>query len=171
MAYATALELVIAFGARELAQVATPERFDVVDDNDLELSIESSTYPTGKPDELALEACLDAINGAIAIADSLVDSYLGKRYTLPLSVVPVSLRKRTLDLARFELHDQRATEEVRNRRNDAVKWLEQLADGKTTLGDKSIDSGAGQAGAGISGYGAQKFTNFKSATAFIGYDL
>ena len=171
MAYATALELVIAFGADELAQLTTPKRFDTVDSTRLELAIETPTFPAGQIDELALEACLDAINGALAIADSLVDTYLGVRYTLPLASVPVSLRKRTLDLARFELHDQGATEEVRNRRNDAINWLEKISAGKATLGDSAIDSGSTNTGIGISGYGAQKFTNFKSAEAFIGYDV
>lgn len=143
MAYATAADLLIAFGATELAQVATPKRFDIVDAERLELAIEDANFPTGEPDEAELEACLDAINGALAIADSLVDTYLGVRYTLPLASTPISLRKRTLDLARFELHDEAATEEVRNRRNDAVKWLEGIAAGKVKIGDAAIDSGGG----------------------------
>lgn len=169
MAYATALELVIAFGARELAEVSTPKRFDVVGDERLELAIEGAIV-TGEPDENALEACLDAINEALSIADSLVDSYLGMKYTLPLASTPTALKKRTLDLARFELHDERATEEVRNRRNDAIKWLEMLAAGKATLGDPAIDSGAANtAGVKVADTPAQKFTNKTDNAPFYGY--
>lgn len=143
MGYATASDLVVAFGAQELAEVSTPKRFTIVDAERLELAIEDPTFPTGEADEAELEACLDAINGALAIADSVVDTYLSVRYTLPLASTPVSLRKRTLDLARFELHDERATEEVRNRRNDAIKWLEGIAAGRVKIGDSAIDSGVG----------------------------
>jgi len=168
VAYATSLDLVIAFGARELAEVSTPKRFDVVKDDRLEIAIEG-TDVSGDADENALEACLDAINGALAIAESVVDSFLGVRYTLPLASTPASLKKRTLDLARFELHDERATEEVRNRRNDAIDWLKMLSSGKATLGDPAIDSGAGSS-SGICTTGtSQKFSTASDNEAFAGY--
>ncbi len=170
MPYATSLELVVAFGAKELAELSTPERFDVVTQERLELAIEGTAPVTGDADENALEAAIDAINAALAVADSIVDSYIATRYTLPLAVTPVSLRKRTLDLARYELMDQRATESAEKRRDDAIAWLKGIAAGTVLLGDKAIDSGAGS-DAGIKGVTTlgQKFSNIKDSTGFDGY--
>jgi len=146
MSYATAQELVFAFGSRELAQMATPSRFDVVDDEHLELAIEDEDYPTGEPDEAALEACLDAINQALDVADGTINSYLASRYTLPLTVTPAVLKKTALDLARHELHKERATEEITKRRDNAIAWLKDLASGKATLGAPTLDSGVNASG-------------------------
>lgn len=159
MPYATAADHLIAFGPRELAQLATPQRFEVVDDADLELSIEDPDYPTGRPNEAALEACLDSINQAIASTDGLIDSYLATRYQLPLATVPAVLKEKALDLARFELQKDRATEEARRRRDDAISWLKDLAGGRAKLGVASIDSGADSTGVVISGLGGRTFTH------------
>ncbi|MGK2926112.1 MAG: gp436 family protein [Lysobacterales bacterium] len=146
MPYATAADLVIAFGARELAQLATPRRFDVVGDEDLELAIEDDTYPTGKPNEQALEACLDAINQALAVTDGMIDSYVGTHYTLPLASTPAVLREAALDLARYELQKEAATEEAQKRRDQVVAWLKDISGGKARLGVATIDSPAGSGG-------------------------
>ncbi len=172
MAYANPIDLVIAFGAQELAEVSTPKRFDIVDATRLELAIETPTFADGEADETVLRACLYAINAAIGIADSIVDSYLSTRYTLPLASTPVSLKKRTLDLARFELQVEAATEETRNRRNDAIKWLETIAAGKAKIGDSTIDAGAGSSsGIQAASTGTQKFSNASDNAAFSGYGI
>lgn len=149
MSYATATELVISFGAAEVAQMATPARFQIVDAERLELAIEDEDFPTGQADELALEACLDAINLAIASADGLIDSYLATRYSLPLVSTPAVLKEAALDLARYELHKERATEEVRERRKEVVSWLRDLSGGKARLGVPAIDSASGASGIAI----------------------
>lgn len=158
MAYATAQELVIAFGANELAQMATPKRFSIVDDERLELAIEDEDFPAGESDELALEACLDAINLALASANGLIDSYLANKYSLPLVSTPAVLKEAALDLARYELHKERATEEVRDRRKEIVSWLRDLSAGKARLGVPAIDSAAGASGISIVPSAGRTFT-------------
>lgn len=158
MPYATPSELGTAFGAHELAQMATPHQFDIVDAADLEATLGDPAFPDGKPNETALDATLAVINQALAVADGLVDSYLGARYTLPLAIVPAVLREVALDLARYEMHKEKATEEVRNRRDQAVAWLKDISSGKATLGAPSIDSGSQGAGIRIQESAGRTFT-------------
>jgi hypothetical protein len=47
----------------------------------------------------------------------------------------LALQQATLDLARFRLWDSRSPEEVRNRQQDALKWLRDVATGKAQLLD------------------------------------
>lgn len=162
MSYATASELVTAFGANELAQMATPKRFPVVDDERLELAIEGEELPELGEDEEddteALAACLATIALAIASADGLIDSYLASRYSLPLVSTPAVLKEAALDLARYELHKERATEEVRDRRKEVVAWLRDLSSGKARLGVPAIDSAAGASGISIVPSAGRTFT-------------
>jgi len=75
----------------------------------------------------------NAVTEAIADADSLIDSYVGARYGLPLATVPPVLTQTARDLVRYAL-DIEPTEVVRQRRDAAVKFLEALAQGRATLG-------------------------------------
>lgn len=75
----------------------------------------------------------NAIAEAIADADSLIDSYIGARYALPLTSIPPVLAGTARDLVRYSL-DIDPTDTVKERRYAAVKYLESLAQGKATLG-------------------------------------
>lgn len=78
----------------------------------------------------------DRVTRAIADADEEIDGYLGSRHTVPISPVPGILRKFSVDIAIYNLYrrvdnmtDQRA-EAYRN----AIRFLEQVANGKISLG-------------------------------------
>lgn len=71
----------------------------------------------------------DAENTAAA----LVDGYLASRYALPLAVVPAIVVGWTADVLRFQLWEDRAPEEVRQRYDDALKQLAELARGLISL--------------------------------------
>ncbi|WP_157831920.1 gp436 family protein [Thalassospira marina] len=73
------------------------------------------------------------IEAAIAEADGVIDGYLTGRYELPLSNPPALLTSIACDLILYALHPWGAPEEVRNRRNDAIKMLQSIADGKVVL--------------------------------------
>ncbi len=79
---------------------------------------------------------------ALADADALIDGYLAGRYALPLSTVPVALKRYACDITRYLLHDNAATEEVRSRYEDAKKFLELVSKGSIALG---LSSTGGQA--------------------------
>jgi phage gp36-like protein len=73
------------------------------------------------------------IDAAIAEADGVIDGYLAGRYDLPLSSPPALLTTVACDLILYALHPWGAPEDIRNRRNDAIKMLESIANGKLVL--------------------------------------
>jgi phage gp36-like protein len=77
----------------------------------------------------------DTVLGRVlADADAEIDGYLVGRYALPLATVPPVLTPLACDLARYRLYDDRATEQVTKRYDDAVKMLRLIAKGDVSLG-------------------------------------
>lgn len=74
------------------------------------------------------------LNRDLIDAAAVIDSYLGRRYLLPLTVTPQILIPYSLDIARYRLDRIRDREDVRKRYEDAIKWLESVRDGKCFLG-------------------------------------
>lgn len=83
-----------------------------------------------------MAAVIDSVplNRALLDGAALIDSYLSRRYQLPLTVVPQVLIPYALDIARYRLDRIRNREDVRKRYEDAIKWLESVRDGKCFLG-------------------------------------
>lgn len=71
---------------------------------------------------------------ALTDAAALIDSYIGRRYLLPMAVTPRVLIPYALDIARYRLDRIRNREDVRARYEDAIKWLEMVAKGTLDLG-------------------------------------
>jgi phage gp36-like protein len=109
VSYASQQDLVDRFGEQELIQLTD----------------------RGDPPAGAVDAT--AVAHALADADAEIDSYLG-RYTLPLTVVPAALERIACDIARYRLYEDRATEQVRARYDDALRFLRAVGEGKLTLG-------------------------------------
>ena len=78
------------------------------------------------------------LNRALVDSAALIDSYIGRRYPLPLPAVPQILIPYALDIARYRLDRIRNREDVRVRYEDAIKWLEGVRDGENTLGVDTI---------------------------------
>lgn len=110
MAYITREDLEQRFGIDEIAQLLD-------DDADDSESTEEA----------------DTLTPAIADAESIVDGYVGTRYTLPLTEVPNLIKNWSSDIARFKLWDAKAPEEVRQRYEDAIAALKDLAKGLINL--------------------------------------
>ena len=83
-----------------------------------------------------------AVMEAIDDATSMINSYLAGRYNLPLTVVPPVLLKVCRDLVRYSL-DVDPTDIIIRRRDDAVKYLESLANGRAALGVAQEEEPAG----------------------------
>lgn len=118
MSYATLDDLKNKLNERELVQLT--------DDND------AGVIDTDKTDD-ALEA-----------ADVEIDSYLGERYTLPLSSVPKIINHVAADLAVINLFNRRNGppehwEEVQKKR---LAFLEKLKSGDSTLGLEDPEAGS-----------------------------
>lgn len=74
---------------------------------------------------------------AIDTAAGEIDTYLGARYALPLSSVPPVLGKFNADIAIYNLYSRvrETVPEMRQKRYDnAVRFLERVAEGKISLG-------------------------------------
>lgn len=78
-----------------------------------------------------------SFDDAAADASELIDSYLAaipnRAFSLPLTVPPARIVGVAADLARYELWAQRASEEVKARRDQAVEYLKDLVAGKAQL--------------------------------------
>lgn len=107
--YANQADLVTRFSERELIQLT--DRDNVLN---------------------AIDA--DVLAGALLDADSEINTYLQPRYTLPLANVPRVLVNIACDIARYRLYDDRSTEQVTRRYEDAVKLLTKIGKGEVGLG-------------------------------------
>lgn len=137
--YVTLLQLSEMPGALELAQVASDKHGALVDAALLELTLHDGDRSAYTADEIAAaDRARERIEQASTEADALIDGYLGKRYTLPLAAPPGILTTWARAIVRYKLHGDRMSTEtndpiVRDYR-DALKFLEQIAAGKFSLG-------------------------------------
>lgn len=109
MSYCTPSDLVEAFGEQLL--------IDLTDRAD---------PPSGVVDTVAL-------GRAIADADAEIDGYLGVKYTVPLTPTPDRVRAVSCDLVRYRLTQNKVSEQVRARYEDAVRWLRDVAAGRAVI--------------------------------------
>lgn len=76
---------------------------------------------------------------ALLDADAEIDARLQGRYALPLARVPRLLVNIACDIARYRLYDDRATDQVTRRYEDAIRLLDKIGKGEVSLGlDASI---------------------------------
>ena len=135
MNYASAQDLIDRFDAQELAQLAVPKEHVSIDAALLKLSVQSSNRAAYKPDEIkAADAALVKINRALGDATSEIDAWLQGRYTLPLASPSAMIKLKCADIARYLLHDDHPTEQVRQRYDDAIRYLNKVANGQISLG-------------------------------------
>lgn len=92
----------------------------------------------------------------IARAEGEFHSYAARRYSVPVDVagsttLAETIRGRLVDLAAFYLRSRRPgmPPEVRQRYDDAVRWLRDLADGKITLGATPDPAASGPGAADV----------------------
>jgi phage gp36-like protein len=78
----------------------------------------------------------DRVERAISDADQEIDGYVGSRHTVPLDPVPPIVRKLSVDVSIYNLYSRRNNvPELRSERyKNAVRFLEQVAVGKISLG-------------------------------------
>lgn len=77
------------------------------------------------------------VTRAIADADEEIDGYVGSRHTVPLSPVPPIVRKHSVDIAIYNLYRRRMHEIPESRKGtyeNAIKFLDKIAQGKISLG-------------------------------------
>jgi phage gp36-like protein len=83
---------------------------------------------------------------AIADASAVMDSYIGRRYAVPLQApVPDVVSVHAADLARCQLYDSDQVEKVEKRCDRVFKWLDGVAAGRIMLPgiEPLVDGAAG----------------------------
>lgn len=98
------------------------------------------------------------LNSALADADAEIDVYLTSRYTLPLATVPRLLVNAACDVARYRLYEDRSTEHVTKRYDDAIKLLKMVSKGEISLGLDVNEELAAPAGGAQSTSAGRVFT-------------
>ena len=121
--YATLDDMTAAFGTDELLAIADREN-------------------AGEVDAALVEA-------ALARASSEADSYLARRYAVPVAdPAPPVLVAAVCDIARYRLTGGPAseTDPILERYRQAVQWLTRIADGKADLPGQSLPGEGSAAG-------------------------
>lgn len=108
MAYASQQDLVDRFGEQELIQLTDRENTGAIVSH--------------------------VVDRALGDADAEINSYVVARYKLPLPETPAVLVRLACDIARYQLSGDRVQESVRQRYEDAVKFLKSLSRGEADLG-------------------------------------
>ncbi len=136
--YATVADFELAFGAREA----------------LQLSNRDNAATATVVNVAVLEAFLEGASG-------LIDTYLGARYVTPVVTPTQPLKQACLDIARYNADNVRVREDVRQRYEDRIRWLEMIVKSQIQLGlpvipGASTLGGGVQNGAGSTGLGASR---------------
>ncbi|OLN30442.1 Mu-like prophage protein GP36 [Desulfovibrio sp. DV] len=124
--YATLDDMTAVFGLDELVAITDRDHTDAVD--------------------------AGLAEAALTRASSEADSYLARRYAVPVSPVPPVLTAAVCDIARYRLTGGPAseTDPILERYRQAIKWLERVADGKADLPGLSLPGQGSTAGVAFS---------------------
>ena len=120
MAYATVANMIERFGEVELIRLTTPDGQEMASFN------------------------ADTITRALDEASGVVDTYLRKRYQVPLAVVPPEVRRAVCAIARYDLslgESREPGEQVRLAKKESTDWLALVAKGDALLDLDEVRSG------------------------------
>jgi phage gp36-like protein len=136
--YATVADFELAFGVREA----------------LQLSNRDNAATATVVNVAVLEGFLEGASG-------LIDTYLGARYVTPVLTPTQPLKQACLDIARYNADNVRVREDVRQRYEDRIRWLEMIVKSQISLGlpvipGAAILGGGIQNGLGSTGLGASR---------------
>lgn len=107
--YATKQDMIDRFGEEQMVEVT-----------------DRASPPSGEIDDSVLDAALND-------ASATIDSYIARRYKLPLASVPAVLKGRCMTIAWYNLQRGHHTEELRADYTDAIEFLRQLSTGAALL--------------------------------------
>ena len=112
---------------------------------DIEQRLGSDAYVQLTDDDGDGEADVGVVDEARLAAEGEVDSYLARRYQVPINLalhpeLSGLLKSITLDLVELRLRSRRppVSDEARNRAQRTVDWLGSVAEGRTDLPSSSM---------------------------------
>ncbi len=88
------------------------------------------------------------LEGFLEGASGLIDTYLGAKYVTPVVTPTQPLKQACLDIARYNADNVRVREDVRQRYEDRIRWLEMIVKSQIQLG-LPVLPGASTLGGGI----------------------
>lgn len=146
MQYLTLLQLAESPGALELAQVASSSHAAVVDAELMDRTLRGEDRSSYTADAIAAaDEAKARILELVDDATGVIDGYLARRYTLPLATAPKILATWARAIVRYRLNKDRVADErtdpVARDYRDAIKFLQQVADGKFSLGIADPEQG------------------------------
>lgn len=98
----------------------------------VEITDDTNPNATGSVNEAVVDK-------AIAESSNVIDSYIGKRFKLPLPGIPSVLRTICIDLSIYNLYERvtelNVSDGMQLRYKNAVSLLKDIADGKASIGD------------------------------------
>ncbi len=120
--------------------------------NDLETRLGTAAYVQLTDDAGTGVANVDRANAVLREAEGEVNSYLGRRYAVPVLVdgqeeLAAVLRSVTLDIAEYRLHARRPSvpDVAVRKREAAIVWLQRVAAGDAVLpGDRELAHNAAE---------------------------
>lgn len=107
-----------------------------------EIQLTETIWLTNLDDPTATMVNSTTLNAALTSASEIIDTYCGNRYHLPLDPLPVAMRAFCIDIARYRLDRVRSREDVRQRYEDAIRFLEQLTKGIVSIGATALGTSA-----------------------------
>jgi phage gp36-like protein len=119
-AYACVQDMITRFGETEMIRLTTPSGQDM--------------------DAVIIEKA----EAALADASAFIDTFLRKRYEVPLDIVPPEIGRACGILARYDLYlgeDKQPSEQVKITRDETVRWLERIALGQVLLDLTEVAAG------------------------------
>ena len=146
MSYATPADMLERFRIDELSQLVK------VPANLLRLVIAVENLPFGTDPRLAAEAkaAVVEIEKAIATAAERIDAHVAARWEPPYSEAQARVLKGiACDIARWRLYPGVASDNVKEAKDDAMKLLASIRDGKSVLGVATEDQPPGTGGVKI----------------------
>lgn len=137
MSYATASDVLLWFGARELTEVAVPDDRKAIPTELLRLSIEGGVRDNFSAESReTADMALIRIQTALEEGQRLLDSYLATRYATPLAeavVVASPLPRACGVLALSLLYDDQMPTSLKQKKHHVFEWLHDLMDGRVSL--------------------------------------
>lgn len=119
-AYATVTDMITRFGETEMIRLTTPSGADM--------------------DAVVCEKA----EAALADASAQIDTYLRKRYMVPLDLVPPEIGRACCILARYDLYlgeDKQPSDQVKETRAEVVRWLGEISLGRVLLDLTEVEAG------------------------------
>jgi phage gp36-like protein len=95
---------------------------------------------------------IDAVlNQALEDADAMINTYLAKRYDLPLASIPAVLPRHAAVIAYYDLHRGHHPEEVRTNYEDTLSFLDKVSRGLVVLDAQGTEPSSAPADARVEG--------------------